>query len=230
MEDLKRLLSVARDVLVVRAPGTLRDRWLLEHSERVMDLALLIAAHPEAGAEDADRVAMCAAGLFHDAGWVVQCHAGEISHWQILARPTNEAQRELAAGFLLDVVGDVLEPDRAQRAAEIIRECNSPNPDSIEARIVAEAESLDEIGIMCVLRQFRQFQAEGRSLEHLRTSWVRQNEYGYWDARLQSGLRFPFSRRIARERLDAVAVLMDSLEQQRTSADVRTACEAASDA
>jgi len=228
VDDLRPLLSIARDALLIRVPGQPRDRWLLEHAERVMELSRMIAQHPEAGADEVDQTAMLAAALFHDAGWVVQVNEGEVSPWQVLSRPTNDNQRELGATLLIESAEDVLPPETARKAADVIRQCNEPSPALVEAQIVAEAESLDDIGLLCVLRQFRQFQSEARPLEHLLTSWVRQREYGYWDARLQTGLRFEFTRRIARQRLDEVGRFMDAFRVHRTASDVQAVLESVS--
>jgi hypothetical protein len=81
----------------------------------------------------------------------------------------------------------------------------------LEARILAEAEALDEVGILYVLRQFRQYQAEGRPLQQLVDSWQRQKEYHYWEVRLNDGFRYPTTRDLARRRLEAVDAVMAAL-------------------
>jgi len=89
--------------------------------------------------------------------------------------------------------------------------------------VLAEAENLDEIGLIYVLRQFRQSQAEGRPLEQLLLTWSRQLEYRFWDARVNDCLRWETTRALARERLKAVEAFMCALARDREGSDVRRA-------
>ncbi|HMQ14334.1 MAG TPA: hypothetical protein PKC49_00015 [Phycisphaerae bacterium] len=212
--------------LVVRSWGNGRDLWLWEHCLRVMRSADLLAAIPELLREQADPTAATLAGLYYDAGWAVQARDGGLQPWQVLARPTSNVQRELAAGALLEHCTGILPVETVTLAAEAIRECNNRFTTMPEAQVVSEAANLDEFGLMYVLRQFRLLQAEGRRLEDLLATWTRQQEYRYWQARVDV-LRFPQTREIARRRLAAVADFMDALARDAGGADLRDQVSAA---
>lgn len=226
----KAVLEAARRLLVSTGEGRGNDLWLWEHAQRVMKLAQFLALLPEAreiGGDRPDQRAVALAALFADAGWAVQVERGEVNHWQALSRPTNDVQRELGAGALRDCVGNLESPETVATAVRAIRECNDRYSKCPEAHALSEAENLDEIGIMYVMRQVRQCQTEGHPLAQLVDTWTRHREYHYWDARINDCLRWETTRHIARVRLEAVEQFMSALARDRDAADLQRALESA---
>lgn len=220
MLTAESIAELARDVLVLKGAAFARDNWLWEHSERVMRQARLIALLPEFGNERPDPIALAAGALFHDAGWAVQFRQSQVTHGQLLARPTSDVQRELGVRAMLERLTAFAPSDSLQLAAAAIRECNNRETELPEAIAISEAENLDEIGVLGVLRLFRQHQFEGRPIEQLLSSWTRQLEYHYWDARINDYLRFETTRRLAHERLASVETMMAALARDREAADL----------
>jgi HD superfamily phosphodiesterase len=218
---IDRVLPLARQLLVLSTGDARRDPWLWEHSERVMRLTQLVAAIPEVGGGGADRLALAAAALFHDAGWVLDFHQGRVQPWQLLARPTNDIQRELGAAMLQEEAAAALPGPSVRLASEAIRQTNNRRTTMLEARILAEAEALDEVGLVYVLRQFRQYQAEGRPLQQIVDTWRRQKEYRFWEVRLAEGFRWEATRELARRRLDAVDAFMVALGDHLDGDDIK---------
>ncbi len=220
---LKPVVAVAKDLLTLPGDGPSNDLWLWEHAERVMRLAQMLALLPEVreiGDDQPDETAVAVAALFADAGWAVQARRGEVNRWQVLSRPTNDIQRELGVGALQDHAAQLLPAKTVEIATQAIRECNDRYTRLPAARALSEAENLDEIGVMYVLRQFRQYQAGGRPLGQLVLSWRRQLEYRFWEARINDCLRWEATRHIARERLKAVEQFMSALARDRAATDV----------
>lgn len=218
--QIDRIVPLAKQLLVLPTGDSHPDLWLWEHAERVMRLTQLVARLPEVGNAGPDLTALAAAALFHDAGWVLEFHQGRFERWQVLTRPTNDLQRELGAAMLQEEAGPLLGGQTTRLAGDAIRQCNDRRTTLIEARILAEAEAIDEIGVMYVLRQFRQYQAEGRPIQQLADSWQRQKEYRYWEVRLQDGFRFESTRTLARQRLAAVDAFMTALASDLRGADL----------
>jgi hypothetical protein len=220
---LKPVVAVAKNLLILPGDGPSDDLWLWEHAERVMRLGQMLALLPEVreiGDDQPDQTAVAVAALFADAGWAVQVRRGELKPWQVLSRPTNDIQRELGVGALQDHVPQLLPAETVETAIQAIRECNDRYTRLPAARALSEAQNLDEIGVMYVLRQFRQYQAEGRPLEQLVRSWRRQLEYRFWEARINDCLRWEATRHLARERLKAVEQFMSALARDREASDV----------
>lgn len=220
---LAPIAAVARELLVITDASGRRDLWLWEHSERVSRIATMLAELPEISPTKPDRTALAIAGYFHDAGWAIQAREGKIDRWQLLSRPTNELQRELGATAVEERVGKLAPPDVIQRAMRAIRNANDRNTAQVEAQLIAEAENMDEIGVLYVLRQFRQMQAEGRPLDQLLNTWKTHLEYRYWEARVNDTLRFETTRRLARERLAGVAAMMSTLARDIACQDLQEA-------
>jgi len=198
------------------------DAWLFEHSQRVMQLAVMLTELPELAGDRIDRLGVALAGLFAAAGWAVQASEDRVNRWQVLGRPTNDIQRELGASLMEEEIRHLVPADSLRQAALAIRQCNNRSADLREAQLVAEAEGLEGVGVLYVLRQFRQQQAEGRSLQHLLESWNRQREYRYWDTRIEEGLRFDATRKLARQRLAAIEEFMAALARDVAAGDVRS--------
>lgn len=217
---IDRVLPLARQLLQIPLEEGRRDLWLWEHSDRVMRLTQMIAMLPEVNGAELDLLALAAAGLFHDAGWVLELHQGRIAHWQLLTRPTNDIQRELGAAMLLEEAGHLLPGASARLAADAIRHCNDRRTTLVEARVLAEAEALDEFGPLYVLRQFRQYQAQGRPVQQLVDSWQRQREYHYWEVRLNDSFRWEVTRDAARQRLAVMDAFMDALRGDLLAEDL----------
>jgi len=217
---IERIVPLAKQLLVLQLDETHSDTWLWEHSERVMNLAPMIAHLPEIGSNSVDTTALAAAALFHDAGWISDYEQGRVHRWQLLGRPTNDIQRELGAATLAEEAGHLLPGPTAVLARDAIQQCNNRETDLLEARILAEAEALDEIGAIYVLRQFRQYQAEGRPLRQIADSWQRQKEYDYWEVRLNDGFQYELTRALARRRLEAVDAFMTALGQHVRGGDL----------
>lgn len=195
------------------------DTWLLEHSERVMRICLSLAILPELRADPPDPAALATAAWFHDVGWAVQYRAGDVPQTQVLARPTSDGQREQAVNELTQRCGSLLIPEVLGLACEAIRQCNLRNASLPEAQVLADAENLDEIGMIYVLRQFRQNLPDGRGLKHLLQNWTRQRQYHYWEARIER-LRFRVSRQLAHQRLAEIERWMTMLQAEIQSADL----------
>ena len=225
MQAIERIIPIARSLLTIDIAEGRRDLWLWERAERVFRLTQLIVQMPEISDKPVDRTALAAAGLFHCAAWVDQVHQDSSSRWQILARPTTDIQRELSAVLFQERAAHLLPADTARLAADAIRRCNDRATTLVEAQLLAEAENLDDLGMVHVLRQFRQYQVDGRPLRQITDTWERQKEYHYWEFRINDGLRFETTKRLARHRLQAVAEFMEALARDLGGLDVVQALE-----
>lgn len=215
------VLARGRQFLILDGPAGRKDLWLWEHSQRVMHTTSLLLQTPDLLPERPDPMAAMLAALFHDAGWAVQVREGRMTTLQVQLRPTNDEQRELGAKALVAELSGTAPGETLLLAAEAIRQCNHRHSTMPEAQIVVDAENLDEIGMLHVVRQIRQAQFEGRPLETILANWSRQREYKYWDARIKESLRFELCRTLARARLVAVDEFMQALARDLSADDVR---------
>lgn len=226
MVDIDRVAALAQSLLTLRGADGKQDAWLWQHSERVMRLARMISLLPEFSDISVDRGAVAVAALFHDAGWVVQFNQGRMERWLVMNKPTTDLQRELAATFLREHASHLVPSPTLDTAAEAIRQCNFRETELPEAQILSEAENLDDVGMMHVVRQIRHHLAEGRSVEQLLNGWSRQKEYQYWEARIKDSFRIEAVRQLARTRLTTVDQVMSMIAREHSGMDVKRVIEA----
>ena len=208
-----RLWERAESDLCVHIEGTFPDMVVWEHSRRVARLADAIASLPEVSTGRLDRVAITAAALYHDMGWVLQCRAGELTAQELLLRPTPDTLLESAADWAENRLEDIVPAASLRLAARSIRYCNDRQIDVLEAQILSEADNLDHIGPQAVCLMIRKQQAEGKTLDDLVTTWQRQEEYHYWQARIKECFRFPSVRFLAERRWEALRRFMTDLRR-----------------
>jgi hypothetical protein len=220
VQQLDRITPIAERVLTLELDENRREPWLWERAQRVSRLAQLIGRMPEVATGELDLLAAAVAGLFHCAGWAAQVGQAHFNWWQLLSRPTTDIQRELGAALLIEQAGPHLPAKTARLAADAIRQCNNRTTKLIEAQVLAEAENLDDVGSLSVLRQFRQYHAEGRPVQQMLATWKRQQEYRYWEVRISEGLRFESTRALAKARLEAVGMYFQGLERDLNGTDV----------
>jgi hypothetical protein len=219
LDQIPNLAAAAREVLAM-GDGQTQDLRLWERAKRVVRSARAMCAWPEVQAAQPDREAVTAAGLFVNAGWAADVRSGQLAAWQVLGKPTSEAQREIAVEALEAVQSPGLAGAVLERAADAIREGGNRATRVIEARIVSDAETLDDVGLPYVLRQLRRYYAEGRPLEDLLASWTRLGEYKYWEFRIGGELHFAASRAIAQQRIVEADRFMQALRTVVQGADV----------
>ena len=198
------------------------DLWLWEHTLRVTRLARMLATIIDTGLEPPDRTVLTVAALYHEAGWAVEVRDQNLDPARVLARPTSDLQREVAAVTLKSAAAEILDEQTLRLAAEAIRQCNHRSTQLPEAQVLSDATNLADIGLMYILRQFRQLPAAGTPLVQLLRNWRRYVEYKYWDARINDCLRFDVTRELARNRLADAERLMTTLGNEIDANDLAT--------
>ncbi len=206
--------------LCLRLTGSPQDPLIWEHSARVAKLAETIRTMPGIPPTDVDPAALAAAALYHDAAWVLQAREGEVQPSEMLLRPCSDLQRELGADWLTDRLKDLLGPGVLAQAARTVRELNNRRSPSPDVQILAEADSLDQIGPQTMLLMLRRQLNEGKSLKDLIAVWERQEEYNFWPARIKESFRFAVVRRLAEARLEKLRRFMNDLRQAVRLEDV----------
>jgi hypothetical protein len=91
--------------------------------------------------------------------------------------------------------------DLLEDARNILQEASKSPPSTDDARLLADALNLDDFGIHGLLQQALRMGATGATLQELLESFKRQEQYGYWEARLKEDFHFEPVRRLAAQRL-----------------------------
>ena len=210
----------ARADLLVPTGRTEPDLYLWEYSWRIARASEHIAGMPEVARHGPDPAAVVAGALYHAACWAQRCRDRECDRTEILLATLSEGDREQSARMLETAMSGVLSPDSLQRALRVVRSAQDRTTNSIEARIVADACSLQEFGVLSLWPMIRRGMLEGKAVQTILDTWNRKKEYHFWEARLNDSFHFEPVREIARRRLERLERLMADLKEQHHSEDL----------
>jgi len=218
--EIEPIIEIARSVLAGRSPLGREDTFLLDHSMRVMRVAERLAACREARAWRVDRFALSVAALFHQAATVRLDEERRTSTVYAAATMSAEDVKQYSAELAGDRLGSKLPERQLELVEEIIRRAHDDTTDLTEAKILSDADSLDDIGALGVWRDLRRYLLEGRAVEDAIHAWERREQYGYWDARIRDAFYLETSRRLAERRLAGARAFMQQLARERDASDL----------
>jgi hypothetical protein len=225
MRDLEGLWKTARAELVIPAEGGGSDVFLWEHSVRVATCAKYLSRLPEAQEENPDPLALLAAALFHEAGWISKWRAGSIKRHDILLGSSNESIMTESVRLMQKSLRDLVPPTSLQRASETIMSRFGSPPALIESDILQDADNLEEFGLGFLWMTIRRGICGGRGVQAVLDAWKRRIEYQFWRTRIQDAFRFEVSRQLAKARLQHLESLMGEMAVQHDVEDVRKMVE-----
>jgi hypothetical protein len=218
--DLEAIWKRARADLVIPTPRGDSDVFLWEHSARVAQTAQHIARLPMIRSQRPNEAAIVAAGLYHDAGWITRFREGTVERIEVLLGSLSEADHEQGALLMERSLADLLPKEALDLAARAIRGTRNRGNELIEAQVVAEADNLQEFGVLSLWPAIRRGAVEGKGVQAVLDTWRRKKEYQFWTARLNDSFRFEPVRELARRRLEKFERLLEEIEEQHSAADV----------
>lgn len=227
MRDLEAVWKLARADLVVPAEGGGNDIFLWEHCVRVAKSAQYLSRLPEVKSREPDCLALLAASLFHEAGWISRYRSGEIERYEILlGTPSDNSVIESIRLMRLALRGVICD-ESLNRASDCLRFRTSHSDGSIEGYILTEADNLEEFGLGFLWMAIRRGICGGKGVQAVLDAWKRRVEYHFWTARLKDAFRFEASRKLAQSRLRHLEGLMAEMAVQHEVEDVRIHVESA---
>lgn len=207
------------DLLIPTSKGE-PDLFLWEYSWRIARSAAHIAALPEVQRHAPNESAVVAGALYHAACWAERCRAGECDRGDVLLTALSEGDREQSARMLEAAMAEVLVPDALLRALRAVRAAQERETTSVEAKIIADARSLQEFGVLSLWPLIRKGMIEGKAVQSVLDGWNRKKEYHFWEARLNDSFHFESVRELARRRLEQLERAMSELKEQHYSEDL----------
>jgi len=220
MPEIEPIIEIARDVLVGRSPLGREDTFLFDHSVRVMRVAERLASCREVRSWRMDRFALAAAALFHQAATGSLEEERRTSTVYAAATMSAEDVKLYSAELAGDRLRSRLPPRQVELVQEIIRRAHDATIDMAEAKVLSDADSLDDIGALGVWRDLRRHVLEGRSVGDATRAWEQREQYGYWVARVRDAFNLATARRLAESRLGAARAFMEQLARERDAADL----------
>ena len=208
-ENWSAILAVASKALATKLPGQAEPaRYAHDRAMRVVRCIERLA--PVAG-ERVERI---------DLAKVAALYAGVAQNVAGPGKPADEEAYGDAAELAADQLKDLLSPQDLDIMLRILQEHRRKDAKSPEARILSDALTMEEFGLIGLWNQNRQFHASGKTLEQLLKLWKAQHDYGYWESRLRDGFHYEASRRSARERLGQMKGIYERLQREHLCEDV----------
>jgi hypothetical protein len=136
-----------------------------------------------------------------------------------LGRTNLRDRAEQAAEMLVGLAGDGAPRDDAlvEQATQLLVQVHQRNPDTDAARLLADALSLEDFGVIGLIAQAIAIARQGGGIATVADGCEKREQYGYWEARMKDGFHFEHIRTVAKKRLDharkTAALLLGELRE-----------------
>ena len=222
MADLEQITRIAEKVLTSRdGQDGLGGSFLFDLACRLARNCEMIAQLQEVRRFQIDLDCLRIAAMFIDAGVIESSPKKGAARRNATGELTGRALREASVAVVRRELDRTIDSGQCERICNIMVEAESAQTLIVEARILADARNLDEVGAVGLFNELRRGSLEGRGVGDMLRAWQRKSEYGYWSARLRQGFRFESVRRIAESRLGAAEQFMRQLQAQHDGDDIR---------
>jgi len=228
MTKSETIWNRARTALMLPGHRGEEDVFLFEHASRVAHAALEIAKFPEAVGALQEQTSLLAAALFLQSAWAVRCRQGECTRAEVLTKPLSPNQREASLSCMSQALNDVVVQPILERAARVMLQVADRGTALLEARILADAETLEEASLLSLWPSIRRGAIEGRGVQSQLDQWHRRKEYQFWTGRFKDRFHFVSVRDLAVKRLTTYEKMMEQLNEQQQGSDLKAAATVSS--
>ncbi len=225
MQMLEAIGERAKADLVFLNEDGAPDVLLWEHSFRVAATAKAVLRFPGVAALEANEVAVAAAAFYHDAGFIVRLRRKSILPDEILTGPGDEQHREAGVELMNASLSDLLDHATLELANQALRTLAVRVLHTPEAKVVSDAENLNKVGILSLWPMIRRGVRTGGAVGAVLEKWRRQQEYKFWQARINESFHFDSVRRLANARLEVLTGFMEELDHAHRVLDVAAAAK-----
>jgi hypothetical protein len=227
MSQEKLITDIAQRVLAAPAHDAKSNSWLLDRSKRLLRIVRIICDLPELTQPDlpVDRLCLDAAVYF--------CHAAlaESDDRKNLktAKPSLEPNRldstKISARIAAEKLHGHLSEQKINKISRIILESGNKLTNLNEAKILSDAQNLDDMGIVGLFSLFRNSSPREKGPSDVLRSWKKKIDYGYFQARLKESFHFESVKRIAKKRFELTENFMSGLQDECSAKDILDAVE-----
>jgi hypothetical protein len=155
-----------------------------------------------------------------DLAKIAALYAGVAQNVAGPGKTPDDDQYADAAEIASDHLKDLLPHNDLDLMLRILQEHRHRETKMPEARILADAQAIEDFGLVGLWNQSRTFHATGKTLEQVLKLWKAQHDYGYWESRLRDGFHYDATRRAARERLGQMKGVYERMQREHLCEDV----------
>lgn len=219
-EQWTGIVSTVGKALVAKVPGQLvPHRYAHDKAMRIVrTLDKLVAALP--ATERPPRLDLVRIAALYACTGVDSAASNSPGKRLHSHGPLPQASIDDAAELATDQLQSILPPADIDLTVRILHEHRTKAPNLPEAKLLADAVSLEEMGLVGLWNQTRNCHLAGKSLDHLLKLWRTQKEYGYWEARLRDGFHFAVAREAAALRLKRMEPIFEAMQHEHLADDI----------
>ena len=229
MSELKVIEQLARKFLTTKTQDGKPDNYLFDRANRLTASIEKIWSLDELTAQNLgiDRFCLTCAVLFSDTHLVVTPQSSKAAQ-STLADADKTIDFAAAAKTLAEFLAPHLAPQRIEKINNIIAESYISRTKMTEAKILSDARSLEDMGIIGILNDFRRQALAGKTVSDIAGAWQKKNDYGYFQTCLDDNFHFDSVRDLATQRLEAAQNFMNSLNAEISAEDLQQLIESPS--
>lgn len=225
MRELEAVWKLARADLVIPIDDGGQDLFLWEHCVRVAKGAEYLSRLPEVHRREPDHLALLAAALYHEVGWVSRWREGEIQRFEILLGVPAESMVIDSIRVMQNSLQGAISAASLSRASDTLRSRTGHDVQTIEGIVLADADNLEEFGLGFLWTSIRRGLCGGKGVRSVLDAWKRRTEYQFWTARLKDSFKLEESRKLAQQRLVQLETFLTAMEKQHEVEDIRNMVE-----
>jgi len=222
MSELKAIEQLAKKLLTTKTQLGRPDNYLFDRANRLTASIEKICSFDELTTQNLsiDRFCLACAALFSDI---------HLTHSKTAQSTLADADKTInfakTAKLLAEHLAPHLSPARIEKINKIIAESYVSRTVMTEAKILSDARSLEDMGIIGILNDFRRQVLAGKSVSDVVGAWQKKNDYGYFQTRLNDDFHFDTVRDLAAARLAIAQNFMDSLNAELSAEDLQQLLE-----
>jgi len=222
MSEIDVIREIARQVMMVPTLAGTTDNWLWDRAQRLVRNVEHICRLPELTEANLpiDRFCLTAATYFSEAGFARYTDAEDTAARLVLADVSGADLRDFSTQIVSDKLSGALAGPKIDKINKIIIESGDRFTDMVEAKILSEARSLDDMGAVGIFNEFRRYVVHGKGASDVLESWKKKVDYRYWQARLKESFRFESVRRLAAQRFSAAEYFINQLTAENSAKDL----------
>lgn len=222
MPEIDAVRKTAQQVLAIPTVTGMCDNWLWDRTQRVVRNVDYICRMSEISEANLaiNRFCLICAAYFSDSGFLHYSDSEEITSRVVLADLNVIDLRDFSVQVVGDNLAGVLSDAKIEKICKIIIESSNKFSEIIEAKILSDARSLDDMGAVGIFNEFRRYIVHGKGATDALNSWQRKVDYRYWEARLNESFRFESVRKIADRRFHSAEYFMKQLSIENSGKDL----------
>ncbi len=222
MSEIDVIREIAQQVMMVPTLAGTTDNWLWDRAQRLVRNVEHICRLPELTEANlpVDRFCLTAAAYFVDCGFARYADVEDTAARLVLADVSPSDLRDFSTQVVSDKLSGALAGPKIDKINKIIIESGDRFTDMVEAKILSDARSLDDMGAVGIFNEFRRYVVHGKGASDVLESWKKKVDYRYWQARLKESFRFESVRRLASQRFSAAEYFMNQLTVENSAKDL----------